>query len=114
MKPGCKKTDDFIAGLEEADEKGFPPAAFGKLSEAELAKVPAVIEKDAPVSALLPSFIQEKYGNLRDWNYNTISQTLEKFDILRKKHPAIDGKKFWKALMQGGLQAAVYICDSTK
>ena len=114
LKPGCKKTDDFIAGLEEADEKGFPPAAFGKLTDEELAKLPSVIEKDAPVSALLPSFIQEKYGNLRDWNYNTISQTLEKFDILRKKHPAIDGKKFWKALMQGGLQAAVYICDSTK
>ena len=114
LKPGCKKTDDFIAGLEAADEKGFPPAAFAKLSDDELSKLPSLIEKDSPVTGLLTPFILEKYGKLKDWNYNTISQSLEKFDILRKKHAALDGKKFWKALFQGGLQAAVYICDSTK
>ena len=114
LKPGCKKTEDFIAGKEESCETGFPPQAFGKLSEDEIEKLPSKIEKDAPVSELVPPFILEQYGNLKDWNYNTIAQTAAKFDILRKKHPRLDGKLFWKALFQGGLQAAVYICDSTK
>jgi hypothetical protein len=108
LKPDCKKTDDFIAGLGEAEEKDFPPPAFVKLSEEEIEKLPSVIEKNAPVSTLVPPFILEKYGNLKDWNYNTVSQAVQKFDILRKNHPKFDGKLFWKALLQGGLQAAVY------
>ena len=55
-----------------------------------------------------------EYINKTDWNYNTIKATAEKFDILRAKHPALDSQRFWKAVMRGGIQAAVYVSDTTE
>ena len=51
---------------------------------------------------------------MQDWNYNTITTTVQKFDILRSKHPELDAKKFWSAVVRGGIHAAVYISDSTQ
>ena len=55
-----------------------------------------------------------EYNNKKDWNYNTIQSTAEKFDILRSKHPALNQERFWKAVMRGGIQAAVYFSDTTE
>ena len=49
-----------------------------------------------------------------DWNYNTVLSTVQKFDILRPKHPELKMKDFWQALLRGGIQGAVYFSDSTK
>ena len=114
LEPNNKKTDDFIAGLTQADEENFPPLAFAALSKSEMEGITGSILQNQSVEAAIPSFILEKYGTLIDWNYNTISQTAKKFDILRKNHPELDAKKFWNALMRGGLQAAVYFSDSQK
>ena len=54
------------------------------------------------------------YVNAEDWNFNTIEETAKKFDILRPVHPEIDAKKFWSAVVRGGIQAAVYVSDSVK
>ena len=95
------------------DEKDFPPAAFGKLADSELATISGSIPASKKVEDFIPEILKSaEYKNKRDWNYNTIEATAKKFDILRKNHPQLDARKFWNAVMRGGIQAAVYISDS--
>ena len=115
LKPNTKETDDYLAGLTQSDEENFPPDAFGKLTENQLDELQGEIAPDTPVAPTLPDFLKTpEYQSLTDWNFNTIAQTLQKFDILRAKHPALNKKEFFKALMRGGIQAAVYYSDSIK
>ena len=113
-----QRTEDYLSGKELYDEASFPPDAFGKLSEEELTVL--VQENDCiPANSKAADFIPKvlqtaEYINKKDWNYNTIKTTAEKFDILRPKHPAIDAIRFWKAVMRGGLQAAVYVSDTSE
>ena len=113
LKPATKETDDYLAGLTQSDEDNFPPDAFGKLTENELSKLQGNFAADSPLADQLPDFLNTKeYQQLQDWNFNTISDTLRKFDILRAKHPVLDKKEFFKALMRGGIQGAVYYSDT--
>ncbi len=113
LKPNTKSTDDYLAGLTQNDEEDFPPSAFGKLSTDDLSKITGKIPADQKVSDYIPEILNSaEYKDKMDWNYNTIKTTAQKFDILRKKHPPLDAKKFWSALVRGGLQAAVYFSDS--
>ena len=115
LKPATKETDDYLNCVTQSDEENFPPDAFGKLNESQLAQLEGVIAADTPVSAALPDFLNtDEYKELTDWNFNTISQTLNKFDILRAKHPELNKKDFFKALMRGGIQGAVYYSDTCK
>lgn len=115
LKPNTKETDEYLAGYTQDDEKAFPPDAFGKLSDSELKQIEGVIPANVKIADFIPEVLKTKeYKEKIDWNYNTIEATAKKFDILRPKHPEIDAKKFWQAVMRGGLQAAVYINDSTK
>ncbi len=110
------KTEKYLSGEELYDEASFPPDAFGKITEAlsEKLKSAPVIPADAKLCDFIPEELKTaEYINKRDWNYNTILQTVEKFDILRPKHPALDQERFWKSLMRGGIQAAVYVSDTT-
>ena len=113
LKPAAKETDDYLEGLTQSDEDNFPPDAFGKLTPEQLEKLEGTIAADSSVAAALPDFLNTPdYQSLVDWNYNTILDTLRKFDILRVKHPALDKKQFFKVLMRGGIQGAVYYSDS--
>ena len=113
LKPGVKETDDYLAGKTQSDEDNFPPDAFGKLTDEQLVELEGTISPDSTVASELPGFLNTpEYQQLTDWNFNTIKDTLCKFDILRKKHPALDKKEFFKALMRGGIQGAVYYSDS--
>lgn len=110
-----KRTEDFLAGAEQKDEKDFPPSAFGKLPPSLLAEINGTIPKNQKASDFIPKVFQTAdYINIRDWNFNTIAETAEKFDILRPKHPELDAKRFWSALMRGGIQAAVYVSDTVE
>lgn len=113
LKPNTPETDNYLKGSEMEDEHSFPPSAFGKLTDEELNTITGTISSDSKIYNQIPEVLN-KYADLKDWNYNTIEQTAKKFDILRKKHPQMDAKTFWQALMRGGLQAAVYISDSSK
>ena len=109
------KTEKYLLGQELDDEEAFPPDAYGKLKPEELEKLAAAapIPADSKVSNFIPDVLQSaEYINKMDWNYNTIRATAEKFDILRSKHPCLNQEKFWKAVMRGGIQAAVYLSDT--
>lgn len=115
LKPCDKRTDSYLKGVEQQDEKSFPPSAFGSL----LPDQKAVLEKTAPIAknqkivAVIPQFLKQKpYDTLTDWNYNTVEQTAKKFDILRPSHPLLNAKEFWSALIRGGIQGAVYYSDT--
>lgn len=113
LKPNTKETDDFLKGLTLSDEESFPPDAYGKLSNEDFSKISGIIAENVRVSDCIPEVILKSDTlNKTDWNYNTIVQTAQKFDVLRPKHGAMDACKFWKAVLRGGIQAAVYVCDS--
>ena len=115
LEPDNKKTEDFLAGAEQKDERDFPPSAFGKLPPEALEEINASIPQNQKAADFIPKVLQTAdYINIRDWNFNTIAETVEKFDILRPKHPELDAKRFWSALMRGGIQAAVYVSDTVE
>ena len=112
------RTEKYLNLVEDDDEAAFPPDAFGRLSDDEIEKIKSEINEipaDAKTADFIPKVLQSaEYINKTDWNYNTIKATAEKFDILRAKHPALDSQRFWKAVMRGGIQAAVYVSDTTE
>ena len=113
LKPNDARTEKFLSGVFADDEDKFPPSAFGQLDTEEAAVVEGVIPANASAEACIPQVLKtEKWAAKTDWNYNTILQTAQKFDILRKKHPELDAKTFWKYILRGGIQAAVYYSDS--
>ena len=113
LKPNDARTEKFLSGVFADDEDKVPPSAFGQLDTEEAAVVEGVIPANASAEACIPQVLKtEKWAAKTDWNYNTILQTAQKFDILRKKHPELDAKTFWKYILRGGIQAAVYYSDS--
>ena len=113
LEPNNPKTDDYINRKCQSDECNFPPDAFCHLSEEEMASIEGIIPADKKVEDYIPKVLKTAdYNSKKDWNYNTILDTARKFDLLRAKHKALDGKKFWNAVTRGGIQAAVYIADS--
>lgn len=108
------ETERFLSSKYNCDEDQFPPSAFGTLSEKDSALIPEKIKAGEKISKNIPDFTYFAENiNKKDWNYNTVFETAVKFDILRPNHPEMDGKRFWNALFRGGIQAAVYVCDST-
>ncbi len=115
LEPDNKKTEEFLAGSEQKDEKAFPPSAFGKLPPAALADINGSIPQNQKAADFIPKVLQTaEYINMTDWNFNTIAATAQKFDILRPKHPELDAKRFWSAVVRGGIQAAVYVSDTVE
>lgn len=115
LKPDTKETEDFLSGISQQDEKGFPPSAFEQIPPDILDSEDQIIGENQKVLDFIPKVLQNpEYENIKDWNFNTIKQTAQKFDILRKNHPEFDLKTFWKAVLKGGLQAAVYFSDTVK
>ena len=114
LEPDNQKTEKYLSGEELDDENAFPPDAYGKFSQEELGELSKeTIPAGEKVINFIPELLQSaEYINKKDWNYNTILMTAEKFDILRPKHPALNSERFWKAVMRGGIQAAVYVSDT--
>ena len=113
LKPNDPKTEEYLNYYEQPEEENFPPSAFGKLATVLLDQIISPIPADSKVSEQIPKFLKKgEYKNLTDWNYNTIEQTVQKFDILRPKHPPLEAPEFWNALRRGGLQGAVYYSDT--
>lgn len=113
LEPKNLQTDSFLKCEEKSDEKNFPPYAFGKLYEKDFLKINGTILKSQKVQNQIPDVIKNSdLFKKIDWNYNSIEETVCKFDFLRPNHPEIPAKDFWKALLRGGIQAVVYLSDS--
>lgn len=115
LEPNISLTDQFLNGDSKSDEEAFPPYAFFKLSEEEENQICGTIGKNEKACDFIPEVLKKSdYKEIKDWSYNTIEQTVNKFDILRPNHPELDCLKFFKAILRGGLQGAVYFSDSQK
>ena len=62
--------------------------------------------KNVPLE--IEKFLSEDEKN---WNYRTLKEEAELFDKIEKNHRSIAADRFWKSLIRGGLQAALYVCD---
>ncbi len=118
LKPCNKKTDAFLSGRENDEEKGFPYNAY-EFTEEEFAKVEKinsffVIPKDSPCKEKIQELLDAETLSKKDWNYRTISKTLDIFDNMCKKHPELKAKEFIQALIRGGIQGILYMADSAK
>lgn len=118
LEPNNTETDSFLSGLTEPSEKGFPPAAYEldektKKAFDEYKEHLEIIPADSRVKPLMPAFLKEfaKTGAV-DWNYCTIEQTLDRFDVLCPEHRKFDAYRFWKTLIRGGIQGVLYAADS--
>jgi biotin carboxylase len=113
-----QETDAFLAGKVLKSEKGFPPSLF-TLEEtlrqnfvASLSSLPD-IEQDSPVLSQLPSVLESVADSLEDCNHRSLKQTLRLFDQICPQHPVLNAKRFWSALIRGGIQGALYVADDT-
>lgn len=115
LEPGNAKTDDFLNGKTESDEQGFPVSAFTfspNNSNSLTVGEGTVIPENARVIDFLPESLIPLADSLKDWNHCTLRKTLEKFDELCPIHKEIDGVEFWRALLRGGIQGALYVADN--
>ena len=96
LEPNNKITCDF---LEQDLQTEFPPSAFN-------------IDFDFENIEKMNSEIE--VSSLRDWNYRTIKDTVELFEKITncKISEVQNPKKFWKYLLRGGIQGALYFYDS--
>ena len=115
LEPFNERTDAFLSGKCEEDEKGFPPSAFtfapGQKGSFSGPGEGTVIPENAKVLPLMPETLLPLADSVEDWNHTTLRQTLEKYDMICPVHPELDGKLFWSAVLRGGIQGALYVTD---
>lgn len=117
LKPDDERTQKFLENHFESDEDKFPPSAFetilAQLKPSDFDSFSGTIPANQKIENFIPEVLKKsEYKDIRDWNYNTILETAQKFDVLRPKHKELDSNKFWRAVLRGGIQAAVYVSDS--
>ena len=114
LEPHHAETDAFLRAETEAWEKGFPPPAFPQ-ALAAYEKNPCAESEFVPagsaVSPLVPSAVQPYLDTEADWNHGTLRQILKRFDELTPNRYAIKADTFWRAVLQGSIQGALYVVD---
>jgi len=113
LKPNQTSTDDFLQGKTCVEEEGFPPSAYFDLTKEQEDLLNGEILANQKIQDCIPEFLKDKLQQ-SDWNARSLIQTIQLFDKLRPNHPQLQAKNFWKALLKGGIQGALYINDSTK
>lgn len=114
LMPHQPQTDAFLRGAGESGERGFPPPAFPAALDA-YEKHPcadsALIPAGVPVSTLLPPPLLPFLDGEVDWNHGTLRQVLGRFDELRQNQYAVRADQFWRAVLRGSIQGALYVAD---
>lgn len=115
LEKGNPATDEFLFGTREGDGRAFLPIAYQlpKGASNELAyeldcNSEKIIPKDESVEKYIPTKLFA-FLEMRDWNNLTLLETVRKFDALCPNHADLHYKKFWTALMRGGIQGALYV-----
>lgn len=109
------ETDDFLNMKRLKTEGHFPPEAFQLPKEVDRAfcfeldcESERKIGEFDLVSNNIPASL-EKSMNIKDWNNLSLAETIEIFDKMNLNHGELNYKKFWLALIRGGLQGALYV-----
>lgn len=116
LEPNEIRTEKFLNEQEAGDEKGFPPCAFQTFRKLENLSLNGQIEANSSIYNDLEKcekLMNSLENGEKDWNHLTAIQTVKRFDEVCKEHPALDRKRFYSALLKGGLQAAIYVSDSS-
>ncbi len=107
-------TDAFLFGAREPDGRAFPPRAYqlpkgasNELSYELDCNSEKIIPKDERIEKYVPTKVLP-FLEMRDWNNVTLLETIQRFDALCPSHADLYYKKFWTALMRGGIQGALY------
>lgn len=79
LKKGNTETENYLAGITNPDEKGFPPSAYSEISSGET-----------------------------DFNHRTISETVQLFEEITGKKLDLKDEKTAAVLKKGGLQGLLH------
>ncbi len=117
LEKNNESTQNYLMGIEKKYEKGFPYSAYELSSDELIAFEKEVESLDSVIigeneSIVIPESLASFAGERQDFNYRTILNTLDKvkkYAGARKSVPAI---KFWKSLIRGGVQGALYAVDT--
>lgn len=110
-------TEEFLFGARDVDGASFPPRAYQlpKGASSELAyELDCNSEKIIPKNDAVEKYIPAKlfsFLEMRDWNNLTLLETIRKFDSMCPNHADLHYKKFWTALLRGGVQGALYVAQ---
>lgn len=115
LEKGNPETDDFLRMKRAKEDGGFPPQAFELPKDVDRAfnfELDCESEKKIGEFDLISNNIPDSLANcmdIKDWNNLTLMETIEKFDKMNLNHGELNYKKFWLALIRGGLQGALYV-----
>lgn len=116
LEPHNTATDNFLNGITEDTEEGFPPCAYDfgekqKEIEAKLDKF--TIKENENLCDFFEKEAFEVYSLPQvDYNKRNILKSLITYDELCPKHPAFSAKDAFRVLVRGGLQGLLYLSDS--
>ena len=115
LEKGNPETEDFLRMKRAKEDGGFPPQAFELPRDVERAfdfELDCEAEKKIGEFDLISNCVPDALSgcmDIKDWNNLTLLETIEKFDKMNLNHGELNYKKFWLALIRGGIQGALYV-----
>ena len=115
LEKGNPETEDFLRMKRAKEEGAFPPEAFQLPKEIDRAfnfELDCESERKISEFDLISNCVPHSLAScmeIKDWNYLTLGETIEKFDKMNLNHGELNYKKFWLAVIRGGIQGALYV-----
>lgn len=115
LEKGNPETDDFLRMKRAKEDGAFPPQAFELPRDIEREfdfELDCESERKIGEFDLISNNVPDALSycmDLTDWNHLTLGETIEKFDKMNLNHGELNFKKFWLALVRGGIQGALYV-----
>ena len=117
LEKNNESTQNYLMGVENKYEKGFPYSAYELSSDELIAFEKEVESLDSVIigeneSIVIPESLASFAGERQDFNYRTILNTLDKVNKYAGTRKSVPAIKFWKSLIRGGVQGALYAVDT--
>lgn len=117
LEKNNESTQNYLMGVENKYEKGFPYSAYELNSDELIAFEKEVESLDSVIigeneSIVIPESLASFAGERQDFNYRTILNTLDKVNKYAGARKSVPAIKFWKSLIRGGVQGALYAVDT--
>lgn len=117
LEKNNESTQNYLMGVENKYEKGFPYSAYELSSDELIAFEKEVESLDSVIigeneSIVIPESLASFAGERQDFNYRTILNTLDKVNKYAGARKSVPAIKFWKSLIRGGVQGALYAVDT--